>query len=91
MSLRNLRAELSNKIQDIIDDIDSLESLSDVHEKLKLNFDSQILILKDEKDELIETQNYLEKCEFVLGNTINRWLENGCKGKIQISLTGDKK
>ena len=88
MSLRNLRAELSNKIQDIIDDIDSLESLSDIHEKL--NFDSQILILKDEKDELIETQNYLEKCEFVLGNTINRWLENGCKGKIQISLKGGK-
>lgn len=89
MSLRNLRVELSNKIQDITDDIDSLESLSDVHEKL--NFDPQIVILREKKVGLIETQDYLAKCEFELGNTINRWLENGCKGKIKISLTGEKK
>jgi len=88
MSLRNLLVELSNKIQDITDDIDSLESLSDDYEKL--DFEPQILILRDKKVGLIETQHYLEKCEFVLANTINRWLENGCKGKIQITLTGEK-
>lgn len=87
-TLRSLQAEISSKIHAIIDDIDSLESLTYIHENL--NFESQILILGEEKNSLIDTQNYLEKCEFKLGNTIKKWLENDCKGEIQISLKGEK-
>lgn len=87
-TLKNLQAELSSKIHAIIDDIDALESLMYTHENL--NFETQISILQEEKNSLIETQNYLEKCEFKLSNTIQKWLENDCKGKIQISLKGEK-
>lgn len=87
-TLRKLQAEISSKIHTIIDDIDSLESLTCIHDGL--NFEPQILILEQEKNSLIETQNYLETCEFKLSNTIQKWLENDRKGKIQISLQGGK-
>ena len=88
-TLKQLQIELSSKIEAIIEDIGSLESLTYDHDGL--NFDSQISILREEKNSLIETQNYMEKCEFKLSNTIQKWFENDCKGKIQISLNKGEK
>ena len=87
-TFRKLQAKLSGKIHSIIDTIDALDGLMNTHDNL--DFKTQISILEEERNALIVTQNYLEKCEFKLSNTIQRWLDNDCKGKIQISLTGKK-
>lgn len=88
-TLRNLQEDLSRKISSLIEDIQTLHELSYDHDNL--DFSKEIEKLKEEKDALINTQAYLEKCDKELVRTLESWLSFGCKGKIEIILTGENK
>lgn len=86
MSVRILQGNLSKKINSLIKDILTLEDLSANHETL--NFEQSIEVLQEQKKDLIHTQSYLDECENELSDKLEEWLNNRCKGKIQILLTG---
>lgn len=83
-TLRKLQESLSKNINSLIEDIQMLLDLSQNHDNL--DFSKEILKLKKEKDILISTQAYLEKCDKELGDKLEEWLKNGCKGEIQIKI-----